>query len=218
MTSGAHIRVVIADDHELVRSGLRAALPEDAGFRIVAEAADGLQVLGAVGAHRPDVVLMDLNMPNMGGVEATRRIVEAAQPTAVLVLTMYDDDGAVQEAVRAGASGYLLKGASRDEIQAAVRSVAGGGAVFGAGVAANALARVAQPPRTDELFPALTSRERSVLELLAGDLAPPVIARRLGLAEKTVRNSISSILTKLGVADRAEAVAIARRAGLGKPG
>lgn len=215
MTADPPIRVVIADDHELVRSGLRAALPEDAGFRIVAEAPDGLHALGAVEMHHPEVVLMDLNMPNLGGVEATRRIVEGTWRTAVLVLTMYDDDASVQEALRAGASGYLLKGASRGEIQAAVRSVASGGAVFGAGVATKALARLAQPARIDELFPELTSRERTVLELLARDLQPPAVARRLGIAEKTVRNSIATILTKLSVGDRAAAVAIARSAGLG---
>lgn len=209
------VRVVIVDDHEIVRSGLRAVLTPEAGFEVVGEAASGDGALGAVETHQPDVVIMDLHMPGMNGIEATRRITaEGAATPAVLVLTMFDDDESLQDALRAGARGYLLKGAGRDEVRSAVRGVARGGAVFGAGIAAAVLEHMARPAQADAAFPDLTARERSVLELMVAGLHPPAIARRLGVADKTVRNSMSSILTKLGVETRADAVARARRAGL----
>lgn len=207
-------RIVVVDDHELVRTGLRGVLSADDGFAVVGEAADGHQALAAVEVHRPDLVVMDLQMPGMGGIEATRRIAAGYPATAVLVVTMFDDDDSVFAAVRAGARGYVLKGAGRDELRAAVRSVASGQAVFGPGVAARVLDRMARPATASSAFPQLTPRERAVLEGLVADLGPAAIGRRLGVAEKTVRNNVSSILTKLQVTDRAAAVVAARAAGM----
>ena len=204
------LRVVVVDDHELVRSGLRQVLND--GIEVVAEAADGIGALAAVEQHRPDVVVLDLQMPGMGGIEATRRIRALPDAPAVLVLTMFDDDDSVFEAVRAGARGYVLKGAPGAEVRSAVRAVGGGQAVLGPGVADRVLAWAASGGTS--VLPDLTPRELDVLALLADDLAPVTIARRLGLSEKTVRNNISLLLTKLGVPDRAAAGAAARSAGL----
>jgi DNA-binding NarL/FixJ family response regulator len=208
-------RIVVVDDHELIRTGMREVLDADGGLHVVGEAADGVQALAAVEVHRPDLVVMDLQMPGMGGVEATRRILQAHPETIVLVVTMFDDDDSVFAAVRAGARGYVLKGANRDELKAAVRSAAAGQAVFGPGVAARVLHRMTRPVDVETEFPQLTPRERAVLELMVADLAPPAIARRLSIAEKTVRNNISSILTKLHVTERADAIDAARTAGIG---
>jgi DNA-binding NarL/FixJ family response regulator len=208
-------RIVVVDDHELVRAGMRGVLDTDEQLEVVGEAADGVQALAAVEVHRPDLVVMDLQMPGMGGVEATRRIVRAHPATAVLVVTMFDDDDSVFAAVRAGARGYVLKGANRDELKAAVRSVAAGQAVFGPGVASRVLDRMTRPVGVETEFPQLTPRERAVLELMVADLGPAAIARRLGIAVKTVRNNISSILTKLHVTERSAAVDAARSAGIG---
>ncbi len=208
------VRIVVVDDHQLVRTGLRGVLDGEAGLVVVAEAADGIQAIGAVEVHRPDVVVMDLQMPSMGGVEATSRILAARPSTAVLVLTMFDDDDSVFAAVQAGARGYVLKGAGRDELKQAVRAVASGHAVFGPGVAGLVLTRLTRPVQADDAFPQLTRRELDVLRLLTEDLAPAAIGRRLGISEKSVRNLISSTLTKLQVTDRMAAIAAARRAGL----
>lgn len=213
--TGAPIRVLVVDDHELVRAGLRGVLGSDPSIDVVAEASDGVQAVAAVEVHHPDVVVMDLQMPGMGGIEATRRIVAARPGTAVLALTMFDDDDSVYAAVRAGARGYLLKGARRDELRAAVVGVAAGQAVFGPGVAARVLDRMTGRPDRDEPFPELTPREDEVLRHLVDGLTSATIARRMGIADKTVRNNVSSVLTKLHVADRAAAVDRARRAGMG---
>lgn len=210
------LRVVVADDHAIVREGLRGVL-QTAGIEVVAEAGDGVQAVAATATHRPDVVLMDLQMPTMGGVEATRRVLAEQPEVAVLVLTMYDDDGAVVDALAAGARGYLLKGVDGHEVVAAVRSVAAGGATFGHGVADHILSRLSRPPDPGAAFPQLTGRERTVLELLVGDIAVPVIARRLGVSDKTVRNVVSNITAKLGVADRDAAAVAARAAGIRPP-
>ncbi len=210
------VRVVVVDDHELVRAGLRGVLGSDPAIDVVAEAADGIQALAAVEVHHPDVVVMDLQMPGMGGIEATRRILAARPGTAVLALTMFNDDDSVFAAVQAGARGYLLKGTRRDELRAGVAAVAAGHAVFGPGVAARVLERMVAPVERDEAFPELTPREREVLGHLVAGLQTPAIASRMGVADKTVRNNISSLLTKLHVVDRAAAIDQARRSGVGE--
>ncbi len=208
------VRVVIADDHPAFRAGLRLLL-QDSGLDVVAEAADGPHAVAAVAETRPDVALLDLQMPGLTGVEVTRRLREVAPDTRVLVLTMIEADETVLAAIRAGAWGYLLKGAGQDEIERAVRSVAGGQVVYGAGVAERVMAFfTARTEGAVGPFPQLSEREREVLRLAAEGRANADIARRLFLSEKTVRNHVSSIFTKLGVTDRASLVARARDAGL----
>ncbi len=208
-------RVVIADDHPAFRAGLRVLL-EDSGLDVVAEAADGPSAVEAVLGTRPDVALLDLQMPGLTGVEVTKRLAEVAPETRVLVLTMIEADETVLAAIRAGAWGYLLKGAGQEEIERAVRGVADGQVVYGAGVAERvrsffaARSGAVVPP-----LPQLSEREREVLRLAAEGRPNAEIARRLYLSEKTVRNHVSNIFTKLGVTDRAQAVARARDAGLG---
>jgi DNA-binding NarL/FixJ family response regulator len=209
------LRVVIVDDHPVFRQGLRTLL-EDLGVDVVAEESDGAAGVEAALAHRPDVVLMDLQMPGVSGVEATRRLTAALPDAKVLVLTMVDDDQAVFAAVQAGALGYLLKGAGQDEISRALAAVATGQGVYGPEVArrlrsffTTAGARSATP------FPTLSDREREVLALVAEGASNGDIARRLFLSDKTVRNYVSSIFTKLDVDTRAAAIVVAREAGLG---
>lgn len=207
------LKVLVVDDHELVRTGLRGVLSINEGFDVVAEASDGVQALAAMDLHHPDVVVMDLQMAGMGGIEATRRIIERRPTTAVLVVTMFDDDDSVFAAMAAGASGYVLKGADRDELKSAVRSVGLGQVVLGPGVAQKVLRRM-ERPTTETRFPELTGREREILELMVAEVGLHEIGRRLDIAEKTVRNNVSSILSKLQVTDRAMAVRAARDAGM----
>jgi len=207
------LKVLVVDDHELVRTGLRGVLSINEGFDVVAEASDGVQALAAMDLHHPDVVVMDLQMAGMGGIEATRRIIERRPTTAVLVVTMFDDDDSVFAAMAAGASGYVLKGADRDELKSAVRSVGLGQVVLGPGVAQKVLRRM-ERPTTETRFPELTGREREILELMVAEVGLHEIGRRLDIAEKTVRNNVSSILSKLQVTDRAMAVQAARDAGM----
>lgn len=211
------IRVVIADDHPAFRAGLRLLL-ESAGIDVVAEAGDGEGAVAAALEHRPDAVLMDLQMPQLNGVEATRRLVQQWPEAAVLVLTMVEDDDTVFAAVRAGAVGYLLKGAGQEEIVRAITGVAAGDAVFGATVARRVRAFFAGSGSTAARpFPELSDREREVLTLLAAGASNGDIARRLFLSDKTVRNHVSNVFTKLQVDHRAQAVVKAREAGLGEP-
>ncbi|MGY1697896.1 MULTISPECIES: response regulator [unclassified Geodermatophilus] len=210
------MRAVVADDHPVFRQGLRVLL-EDLGVEVVAEAPDGTGAVEAALRERPDVVLMDVQMPGLSGIEATRRLVERWPEVRVLVLTMVADDEAVFAAVQAGALGYLLKGAGQAEIGRALESVAAGQGVYGAEVARRLRAFftagsgvVARP------FPELSDREREVLDLIAAGLPNTAIASRLFLSEKTIRNNVTSIFAKLGVRDRAEAVVRAREAGLGR--
>ncbi len=204
------IRVLVVDDHELVRAGLRGVLAADAGFEVVGEAGDGLQALAAVEMLDPDVVVMDLQMPTMDGFEAIRRLGATRPGVAVLVLTMFEDDASVFAALRAGASGYLLKGAGRRDLRAAVQAVATGQSVFGPGVALRLRDWMLNGHERADPFPELTGRERAVLDLLVDGHQPATIARRLGVSEKTVRNNVSGTLNKLHVANRAAAVTLAR--------
>ncbi|WP_412544195.1 response regulator transcription factor [Longispora sp. K20-0274] len=211
------IRVVIADDHPVVRDGLRVLFSSLPDLELLAEAATGREAVRAAVTHRPHVLVMDLRMPDLDGVAATAEIGRLAPDVAVLVLTMFDDDQTVFAAMRAGARGYLVKGASQEDISRAITTVAGGGAVFGPGVARRVLDFFGGPtPAAQPPFPELTPREREVLDLIAAGLPNATIARRLGLAGKTVGNHISTIFAKLQVATRAEAIVRARDGGLGR--
>ena len=212
------VRVLIADDHPVFRGGLRALLATDPEIEVVAEAADGVEAITLTAQEQPDVVLMDLHMPDRDGVDATREILQADPHIAVLVLTMFDDDDSVFAAMRAGARGYLLKGTNQADIVRAVHAVAAGGAMFGPAVAQRMLEFFAHAQaRPAAVFPQLTERERDVLDLVAQGLTNGQIARRLSISEKTVRNHVSNIFTKLAVADRTQAVIRAREGGLGTP-
>ena len=214
------LRIVVVDDHPVVRGGLRALIGTLDGLEVVGEAADGESAVREVQLLKPDVVLMDVRMPGGDGIEATRRIRASVPGTAVLVLTMHDDDATVFTAMQAGARGYLLKGASQDEIVSAVRGVVAGQLVFGPGVAARVLAYFsAGPPQAEPAlpFPELTAREREVLDLLAAGRRTASIAEALFVSPKTVSNHLTSIFTKLEVADRASAMIRAREHGLGQP-
>lgn len=210
------LRVLIVDDHPVFREGLRGALSSVDDVVVEGDSGLGWEAVSAAERLQPDVVLMDLHLPDIGGIEATRRIVGASPHVAVLALTMLDDDDSVFAAVRAGARGYLLKGAGPEDILRAVRAVARGEAVFGPGIAERILSFFSavharpQPPA----FPGLTAREREVLSLIASGARNSDIARQLYLSPKTVRNHVSNIFAKLQVADRAEAIAQARTAGL----
>lgn len=212
------IRIVVVDDHPVVRGGLIALLRTIAGFEVVGEASDGEAAVGEVCRQRPDVVLMDVRMPGMDGVEATRRIGELAPTSRVLVLTMHDDDNTVFTAMQAGARGYLLKEAEQDDIVRAIRGVVAGEAIFGPGVAARVLGYVADPPRAVTKaypFPELTDRERTILHLLAQGRRNADIAAEIHLSPKTVSNHMTAIFAKLQVAGRGEAIVRAREQGLG---
>ena len=210
------IKILIADDHPLFRFGMRTRLGAEADLEVIGEAGSAEEAIALTGRLGPDVVLMDLNLPGMNGIEATRTIREAHPQVAVLVVTMFDDDS-VFAAMRAGARGYLLKGAEAEETVRAVRAVAHGEAIFSPSVAQRLMGYFAAPrPATvASSFPELTEREREVLGLLAQGYTNAAIGERLMLSTKTVRNYVSSIFAKLQVADRAEAIVRARDAGLG---
>jgi DNA-binding NarL/FixJ family response regulator len=210
------IRLLIADDHPLIRDGLRALMSTVDGVEVVAVAEDGARALTAAREHSPDVVLMDIAMPVMDGIEATRRLAAEPSSPVVVMLTMSDDDLSLLAAVRAGARGYLLKDAAQDDVVAAVRAAARGQAVFGAGAAEAVINLLHAPPRTsDRPFSQLTDREYEMLELITAGLGNQAIAARLHVSPKTVANTVSAILTKLGVPNRAAAAAVARQAFLG---
>jgi DNA-binding NarL/FixJ family response regulator len=216
------LRVVVADDHPVFRGGIRAALADVDDVDVVGEAVDGDDAIAAVDTWHPDVILMDLHMPGTNGIEATRRLVETHPEVGVLVLTMFDDDESLFAAVRAGARGYLVKGAAQEQIVRAIRAVAGGDIVFGAGIAERVITFFAASgrigARAGRPFPELTERELEVLGLIARGLNNTDIARRLVVSDKTVRNHVSSVFSKLHVADRAQAIVRARESGLGGSG
>jgi DNA-binding NarL/FixJ family response regulator len=213
-------RVLIVDDHPSFRSGLRALIETAPDLEVVGEAASGDGAVRESGATQPDVILMDVDMPGGDGIEATRRIVDAQPHVAIVILTMLEDDDSVFAAVRAGARGYLLKGAQRAEILRAVRAAASGEAIFGPGVARRLVDFFARPaPAADpDAFPDLTEREREILELIARGHSNTEITQALVLSPKTVRNHVSNIFSKLQVRDRAEAIVRAREAGMGTGG
>ncbi len=212
------IRVLVADDHPVVRSGLVGVLTSLDGFDVVGVAADGKEAVREAVLHRPDVALMDLRMPGTDGFTAIRELARVAPSVRVCVLTMYDDDDSLFAAMRAGAHGYLLKGAEQEEIARAVRAIAAGEAIFGPGIAVRVLHQLTSPPTepTTVAFPDLTARELEILDLLAAATPTTVIARRLDVTPKTVSNHVSNILVKLQVTDRTQAAMVAREAGLGR--
>jgi DNA-binding NarL/FixJ family response regulator len=211
------LRVIVVDDHPMYRDGLRMTLAATRDFEPVGEAPDAESALDMVAERRPDMVLMDLRLPGMSGIEATRRIVAADPGVRVVVVSMLEDDDSIFAAMRAGARGYLLKGADRDELLSALRAVAHGEVIFGAAIARRVMAFFTgqMPTAAAAAFPELTDREREILERLARGDPNQVIAQQFGLSDKTVRNHVSSILNKLQVADRAQAIVRARDAGLG---
>lgn len=206
------IRVLLADDHPVVRRGLAELLASMEGIVVVAEAGNGKEAMREAAIARPDVAIMDLRMPEVDGVQATRELLRRQPSVAVLVLTMFDEDKLVEDAIAAGARGYLLKGAEQEAIERAIRVVAGGDSVFSRDV----IDKVLEARHHREPFESLTAREREVLELVARGMSNTVIAHRLSLAPKTVNNHISSVFAKLGVATRAEAIVMGRDAGLGR--
>ena len=212
------IRVLIADDHPHFRDGLRALLLSAPDLEVVGEAQDGEEAIALAAKLQPDVILMDLNMPGAGGIEATRRILHTSPHIAILVISMFEDDDSVFTALQAGARGYLLKGALKAEILRSIQAVASGEAIFGPSVAKRLMQYFAspRPSAPPDAFPELTEREHEILELIARHETNPEIAKRLYLSPKTVRNHVSNIFTKLQVADRAQAIIRAREAGLGQ--
>ena len=216
--SDQRVRVLIADDHPAFRKGLAGMLSSVEGIAVVGDAKNGEDCVAAAAELKPDIVLMDLHMPVMNGIEATRRITEGLPDTAVVVLTMLEDDDSVFAAMRAGARGYLLKGADQGDIVRAVRSASRGDVIFGPVIAERVREYFAGSRRADNsrAFPQLTERELEILELIARGESNRAIAERLVLSEKTVRNHVSNIFAKLQVADRAQAMVRAREAGLGR--
>jgi DNA-binding NarL/FixJ family response regulator len=211
------LRVVIADDHPVFRSGLQALLGVEPGIDVVGEAETGVRAVALARDLRPDIVLMDLHMPDLDGVAATKQITRDCPGVAVLVFTMFDDDDSVFAAMRAGARGYLLKGTNQAEVVRSVHLVGSGGAMFGPAVAERVIEFFARPrpAGVTVAFPQLTDREHEILDLVARGASNAAIAARLRISDKTVRNHVSNIFTKLAVADRAQAIARARDAGLG---
>jgi len=214
------IRILIADDHAPFRAGLRALLRSSPELDVVGEAGTGDETVRLAEQVQPDVILMDVNMPGVNGIEATHCILQTSPHISILMLTMFEDDDSVWAALQAGARGYVLKGALKAELVRAIRAVASGEAIFGPAVARRLTQFFAQGRSTDpkEVFPELTEREREILQLIAQHRTNREIADRLVLSPKTISNHISNIFSKLQVADRAQAIIRAREAGLGRQG
>jgi DNA-binding NarL/FixJ family response regulator len=211
------IRVLIADDHPVFRDGLRALVESAPDLDLAGEATTGAEAIERAAAERPTVVLMDLRMPDLSGIEATRRILEADPGVGILIVTMSEDDESLFAAMRAGARGYIPKDAERAQILSAIRATALGEAVFGASIARR-VADFFSAPRSAAAtpFPDLTDRENEILELIAAGRSNAEIGARLGIASKTVRNHVANVFNKLQVADRSQAIVRAREAGLGR--
>jgi len=219
MATDGPIRVAIVDDHPVFRFGLRAVLAADASTELAGEAATGAAAVALATRERTDVILMDLNLPDLHGIEVTRRILATQPGIGILVLTMVESTDSVLAAMRVGARGYVLKGAGAEEILRAIRAVAAGEAIFSPAIAGRVLRHFARPDERervgDRAFHELTPREHEVLTLIAGGLTNPAIAERLFVSPKTVRNHVSTIFGKLQVTDRGHAIVLAREAGLG---
>lgn len=211
------LRVLIADDHPVFRNGMRALLNSVPDMEVAGEASTGEEVIELSARLQPDVILMDVQMPGIGGIEATRRILHTSPHIMILVVTMFEDEESVFAALRAGARGYVLKGASPTEMVRAIQAVGSGEAIFSPAIARHLIEFFAAPRPVvpPHLFPELTEREREVLTLIAQGRRNPEIAQVLVLSMKTVRNHVSNIFSKLQVADRAQAIIRAREAGLG---
>jgi DNA-binding NarL/FixJ family response regulator len=207
------ITVLIADDHAMVREGLRALLSSMEGYQLVGTASTGADAIREAVLLKPDLLVLDIGFPDLNGIEVVRRLTRAAPTIKILMLTMYDDDESILGAVRAGALGYVLKGADPDDLLRAITAVAAGEAIFGPGLARRALQALSAP--REAAFAELTRREREVLELIASGMSNAAIAGKLGLSTNTISNHISSIFSKLQVESRAEAIVRARSAGLG---
>jgi DNA-binding NarL/FixJ family response regulator len=212
------IRVLISDDHQLFRDGLKALLLSASDTEVVGEAATGKEAIQLAAESQPDVILMDLQMPDMDGIEATRRIIQASPQINILMVTMFEDDQSVFAAMRAGARGYVLKGVKHDEMLRAIRAISSGGAIFSPSIASRMINFFANTPivKPKDTFPDLTEREREILALIAQGKSNATIADNLTISVKTVRNHVSNIFNKLQVTDRAQAAIRAREAGLGQ--
>jgi DNA-binding NarL/FixJ family response regulator len=212
------LRILLAEDHPLFRKGMISLLSSVPEFEVVGEVATGEEAVVRAADLQPDVVLMDLQMPEVNGIEATRRILQESPSVRVLVVTLFEDDDSVFMALRAGARGYVLKDSDEEEMLASIRAVGRGEAIFSPAIATRVLAFFAASPSggvPPQAFPTLTEREREILHLIAQGHPNPSIARQLSLSTKTVGNYVSNIFTKLQVADRAQAIIRAREAGLG---
>jgi DNA-binding NarL/FixJ family response regulator len=210
-------RVLIADDHPLFRHGIRGLLDATADFEAIGEATSGDEVITQADELLPDMILMDIHMPGVNGIEATRHILHAHPQIHVLMVTMFEDDASVFSAMRAGAHGYILKDAQKEDLLRAIRAVSSGEAIFSPAIASRMIAffNSAHPAAPAQVFPELTEREREILDLIAQGLNNGEVAARLVLSSSTVRNYVSNIFSKLQVADRAQAIVKARDAGLG---
>lgn len=212
------LRILLADDHPLFRDGMLSALRLQEDFEVVGEASNGKAAVELAEQLQPDIVLMDVGMPEMNGITATRTIVGANPHIHVLILTMFDDDASVFSAMKAGARGYLLKGADKEDILRAIAVVSSGEAIFSPSIARKMMyyfKAMTRKPHVGDLFPKLTEREQEVLELIADGHSNEEIAKRLDITIKTVRNNVSNLLNKLQVTDRAQAILLAKEAGLG---
>lgn len=212
------IRVLIADDQTITRSGIRSLLAAQEEVEIVGEAQNGEEAFGLAASTQPDVILMDLRMPGVNGIDATRRIHRTFPHIGIIVLTVFEDDTSVFPAIRAGARGYLLKNTEQEELLRAIHTVANGGAIFSPGIAQKVLGYLHSPPQDmpEQLFDELTSREREILELIAQGKTNAEIASLLNLSPKTVSNNISNVLLKVHATDRAKLMLMALEAGMGK--